>query len=189
MEIISGYGRKCRDSLGGLSKVFLMVWKPYSHKQIVTDDNYLISFPDTIVYEFTSLQNPVFSETYNESNEYYEQSISLVFPKIEAKKLRYLKCYEYRIIVKDNNGIYHIFGLHTGMQVSTLNYTTGGAKNELNGIRFDFTSKEEKGSFIIDNLEDVGFINNGTEETFYLLFQKNTPIFTQDNNNLISQNG
>ncbi len=189
MEIISGIGRKYKQGLGGISKVYLMKWQPYSRSQIVRNDDYLLSFPTTTIYEFVSLQNPVFTENYSESNEYYEQTISLVFPKIDGKKLRYLKCLEFRIIIKDNNGIFHIFGLDTGLQVASVNYTTGSAKSDLNGLKIDFTAKEEYPSLIIEDLEEVGFINNGTEETFFFTAQNTRPIFTEDNNNLILQNG
>ena len=185
MEIISGIGRKCKDGLGGISKVYLMKWQPYNRSQIVRNADYLISFPTTTIYEFTSLQNPVFTETYNETNEYYEQTISLVFPNIDGKKLRYLKHLEFRIIVQDRNGIFHIFGLETGLQIASTNYTTGSAKSDLNGLKFDFTAKDENGSMMFTDLESVGFFNNGTEETFYLLYQKGIPVILQNNNNLI----
>lgn len=185
MEIISGIGWQCKDSQGGVRKVWLTKFIPYSKKRIVTDGNYLLQFPDTILYEFESLQNPVFSETYNETNEYYEQTISLVFPKIDGKKLRYLKCLEFRIVVQDRNGIYHIFGLETGLTVSSTNYTTGSAKTDLNGLKIDFTAKDENGSMMFTDMEAVGFINNGTEETFYVLYEKGIPIILENNNNLI----
>lgn len=189
MEIISGYGRKCKDSLGGIRKIWLMPYVKYSRSQIVTDDDTLLQFPETIIYEFVSISNPNFSETveFNDGGDFYNQTISLIFPKKDAKKLRYLKCGEYRIIIQDNNLVYHIFGLYTGLQVTGLNYTTGGSKPELNGIKLDFTAKEEKGSFFLDDLSL--FFNNGTEENFYLLLQNGMPLFLQNNDNLILQNG
>lgn len=185
MEIISGIGWQCKDSLGGIRKVWLTKFIPYSRKRIVTDGDFLVQFPPTILYEFESLQNPVFSETWNEANEYYEQTISLVFPKMNGKKLRYLKCLEFRIVVQDRNGIYHIFGLETGLTVSSANYTTGSAKTDLNGLKIDFTAKDENGSMMFTDLGSVGFIDNGTEETFYLLYEKGVPFILENNNNLI----
>jgi len=191
MEIISGYGIKCKDGLGGVKKVWLMPYVKYRYNEIITDDVNLLSFPETIIYEFKSLQNPVLSETMEitEGGDFYNQTISLVFAKKEAKKLRYLKNLEFRIIVQDNNNVYHIFGLRTGLSVTGMNYTTGSVKTDLNGIKIDFTAKDEEGSFFIENLSDAGFFDNGTEETFYLLFENGLPIYLQNNNNLISQNG
>jgi hypothetical protein len=189
MEIVSGYGRKCKDGLGGIKKIWLMPYVKYSRSQIITDDVNLLSFPESIIYEFVSIANPTFSETveFSDGGDFYNQTISLTFAKKDAKKLRYLKCGEYRIIIQDNNNVYHIFGLYTGLQVTGLNYTTGGSKPELNGIRLDFTAKEEKGSFFLENLD--GFFDNGTEETFYLRLESGMPLYTQNNNNLILQNG
>jgi len=191
MEIISGYGRKCKDGLGGVKKIWLMPYVKYRYNEIITDDVNLLSFPETIIYEFKSLQNPVFSETMEitEGGDFYNQTISLVFAKKEAKKLRYLKNLEFRIIVQDNNNVHHIFGLRTGLSITGMNYTTGSVKTDLNGIKIDFTAKDEEGSFFIENLSDAGFFDNGTEETFYLLFENGLPIYLQNNNNLISQNG
>jgi len=189
MEIISGYGRKCKDGLGGIKKIWITPYVKYSRSQIITDENYLLEFPESIIYEFVSIANPIFTETveFSDGGDFYNQTISLTFAKKEAKNLRYLKCGEYRIIIQDNNDSYHIIGLYTGVQVTGMNYTTGGAKPELNGIRLDFTAKEEKGSFFLENLDL--FFNNGTEETFYLLLQNGLPLYTQNNNNLILQNG
>lgn len=191
MEIISGYGGKCKDGLGGVKKVWLMPYVKYRYNEIITDDVNLLSFPETIIYEFKSLQNPVFSETmeFTDGGDFYNQTISLVFAKKEAKKLRYLKNIEFRIIIQDNNNVYHIFGLRTGLSFTGMNYTTGSVKTDLNGVKIDFTAKDEEGSFFIENLSDAGFFDNGTEETFYLLFENGLPIYLQNNNNLISQNG
>jgi len=189
MEIIKGYNRKCKDSVGGVRKVWLKPYVKYSRSQIITDDNTLLQFPESIIYEFVSIANPNFTETveFSDGGDFYNQTVSLTFSKKESKNLRYLKCGEYRIIIQDNNLVYHIFGLYTGLQVTGLNYTTGGTKTDLNGIRLDFTAKEEKGSFFLENLDL--FFNNGTEETFYLLLQNGLPLYTQNNNNLILQNG
>lgn len=188
MNIIRGLGRKCKDSYGGVSKVWLMPYQKYARKSLSTDDDYLIAFPGTIIYEFISIQNPVFSEQYNVTNEYFEQTLSLSFQNIDGKKLRYLKCGDYRIIVQDKKNNLHILGLYNGMEVTGVNYTTGANGSDFNGIKIDFTGKEENGSYLVSNLENVGFINNGTEETFYLLFQNETHFFLQNNNILNIEN-
>lgn len=189
MEIVKGYNRGCKDSLGGIKNIWLTKWMPYSFKQIQKDNNYLIKFPDTLVYKFESIQNPVFNETYSFEDDFFNQTISLYFSGIDAKKERYLKCVDLTIIVQDRNNIFHIFGIENGLRFTNVSYTTGGAKAEFNGITLDFSAKESYGSLMFTDLENAGFIDNGTEETFYLMLQNRIPFKIENNNNLIRENG
>ena len=188
MEIISGYGRQCKNSLGGINKIWLTRYVKYNRSKIITNDNYLISFPSTIIYEFKSLQNPTFTETveFSDGGDFYNQTVSLVFSKKDAKNLRYLKCLDFRIIVQDNNGVLHIFGLNTGLSITGINYTTGGNKNDLNGIKIDFTGQEEHSAYFISNPADAGFIDLGTDEPFYFLYQNEDRFLLQDSNFLLN---
>ncbi len=189
--LISGYNRKCKDSIGGVNKIWLLKYIKYRRSQIVTDGNYLVSFPDSFIYQFDSLESPNFSETQQTDNggKFFDQSISLAFNTTDFFDVEEYESLFFRILVKDQNGVFRILGLYNGMESSNISYTTGGAKNERNGIKIDFNGREEKAAFFITNLDDAGFIDNGTDETFFFTWQDGSPIFLQNNDNLIFQNG
>ena len=92
MEIVNGFNRKCKDAISGVTQIWLLKYKKYSRSQIVTNGNYLVSFPETFIYEFNSVQNPAPSETMeqNEGGKFYNQSISLTFPNSSTKDTKEL---------------------------------------------------------------------------------------------------
>jgi len=179
--VTSGYLRKCKDSLAGVSEIYLFPFVKYSRSQIVINGNILETFPDTTIYKFYANGNP----NPNESQEteaggkYFNQSISLDLQyKDDAYQLSKLLNKDYRLIFKDRNGLYRIFGLYTGLEAGQLDYATGGSKSDLNGFKIDFSGKEEKGSFFIENLEDTGFFD---ADFNYRILESGEFRLTEDN--------
>jgi len=187
MEIVSGYNRKCKDSLGGIKGVWLCKYQKYSRSQIIIADNYLVSFPDTFVYKFESLQGVSVSETQeqNEGGKFFNQNISLTFSGSAIRELPLLNTLEYRLLFLDNNGKYKVLGLYNGLESSGITYETGSSKNTLNGFKITFIGKEEKESFFMEDPFDIGFI----EATYYFLLQNDDFFILQNDDNLILQNG
>lgn len=171
MEIVSGYNRKCRDSIGGVKAVWLLKWKKYNRSQITTNGNMLVDFPDTFIFRFDSLTIPNASETeqVNEGGRFYEQTISMTFKAKSSREFDQLIKNDYRLVFQDNNGLYRIFGLFNGMQCGSIDFRTGGGKSELNGYNFTLTGQEENESFFINDLAAIGL----TEEEFFLLSMNN----------------
>ena len=190
MEIVNGYNRKCKDSLGGVQKIWLCKYQKYSRSQIITAYNYLVYFPDTFIYSFHSVEAsaPIETQEKNEGGKFYNQSISLSFQGGDASQMELLNYLEYRLLFLDNNGLYRIFGLYNGLESSGVTYETGSSKNSLNVFKITFTGKEEKGSFFVGDLEDVGFIDGDTIR-YNLLYQNGEFFQLQNNDLLILQNG
>lgn len=160
--VTNGYLRKCKDSLAGVSEIYLFPFVNYSRSQILVNGNILTTFPATTIYKFYANGNPTPNENQEQDvgGKYYNQSISLDLQyKDDAFQLSKLLNKDYRLIFKDRNGLYRIFGLYTGLEAGQLNYTTGNGKGDLNGFKIDFSGKEEKGSFFINDLENAGFFN------------------------------
>lgn len=67
MEIVSGHNRKCKDSLGGVKTAWLLKWQKYNRSQIVTDGQFLTTFPETFIFRFESITPPTASETQQEN--------------------------------------------------------------------------------------------------------------------------
>ena len=191
MEIVSGYNRKCKDSVGGIRKVWLCKYVKYSRSQILTDGNILVLFPDTFIYSFHSVEASNASESMeqNEGGKFYNQSISLTFQGADQKEIELLQNIDFRILYLDNNGIYKIFGLHNGMEAGAITYETGSSKNSLNGFKINFTGKEKEESVFVQDLETVGFIEEGIITEHNLLLQNEDFFVLENNDNLILQNG
>jgi len=191
MEIVSGYNRKCKDSVGGLRKVWLCKYVKYSLSQIITDGNILVSFPDTFIYSFHSVEASNASESMEQidGGKFFNQSISLAFQGADPKEIELLQNIDFRILYLDNNGIYKIFGLRNGMESGTITYETGSSKASLNGFKITFTGKEKEEAVFVEDLETVGFIEEGVTPDHFLLFQNGDFFMLENNDNLILQNG
>mgnify|MGYP003640462250 CR=1 FL=1 len=150
--------RKCKDSQGGLDKIYLFKHVNYLRSQIVLNDNVLVTYPATTIFEFEVNNQPSANQTNqeNDGGKFYDLSIS--------------------IIIKDRNGNFRFLGNENGLTCNDIKYTTGGAKNSLNGVSLSFTGQEEKEAYYINNLASAGF-----EIASYLL--------QEDGFNLLLENG
>jgi len=191
MEIVNGYNRKCKDSIGGIRKVWLCKYVKYSRSQIITDGNILVSFPDTFIYSFHSVEASNASESMEQTDggKFFNQSISVAFQGADPKEIELLQNIDFRILYLDNNGIYKIFGLRNGMEAGTITYETGSSKSSLNGFKINFTGKEKEEAVFVVDLEDVGFIEEDTVIEHYLLLQNSDFFMLENDDNLILQNG
>lgn len=158
--ITSGYNRKCKDSQGGVNEIYLFPYVNYSRSQIITNGNILVTFPDTTIYKFYSNGSPNANETQetDAGGKYFNQSLPLELQGAnDNNNLSKLINKDYRLIFRDRNGLYRIFGLYNGLEANGINYATGSNKSDFNGCKIAFDGKEEKQSFFITNLEDAGF--------------------------------
>ncbi len=190
-DITSSYNRGCKDNLSGVYEIWLLKYRKIPRSQIVTNGNYLVSFPEAFIYKFYSSNNPAPTEQMQENagGKFYNQSISLTFPSSETRDMEELSELDFRLLFKDRNGFYRIFGLYNGVQAGKIDYNTGSNKGDLNGFKIDFTGQEEQHAFFIENLNDAGFVDLGDTEPFYLVYQNGDAIHLQNNDFLIQQNG
>ena len=173
--VSSGINRKCRDSIAGVSEIYLFKYFDYSRSQIITNDNYLVTFPETTIYKFEVTPESTANEQQeqNDGGKFFNQSVGLSFRSSELLEIEKLIDLDFRIIFRDRNGFYRIFGLYNGMQGGAISYATGGSKGDFNGLKIEFNGLEEKQSFFIANLQDAGFNIEIAfllqEDGFYLL--------------------
>jgi len=107
-------------------------------------------------------------------------------PNSNTKDTKELASLEFRLLFKDRNGLYRIFGLYNGLSAGNVSYNTGSGKGDLNGIKIDFTGQEESSAYFIENPADAGFIDLGTDEPFYFLYQNEDRFLLQDSNFLLN---
>ena len=185
--ITQGYNRKCKNSLGGISKLWLFPYVKYSRSQIIIDGNILETFPNTTIYRFNFVgdPSPTENQTEDDGGKYYDLGISFDLQGLnDSANIEKLLYKDYRFIIQDRNGLFRIFGLYDGVECSSLKSNTGSSKADLNGFSLSFEGKEEKGSFFINNLEEAGFFD---ADFNYRITQDGQFRITENNNFRIIQ--
>ncbi len=138
-DLTSGRGKACKNSLGGLGKLFLFNFleDPFTVVSgIVTAINPLLL--EVFSFELEGDGNNVSESLVSDRNagtSLNTQTITTVLKKIDAVTSAQMNLLAYSFpmaVVKDRNGIYHAIGIDDGIDFTVVQ-STGGAKNELNG--------------------------------------------------------
>ena len=167
----SNYTKKCKDTIGGIEKFYILPFEKYTRSQIKTNEMNLIQFPSSYIYEILS------NGSYNQNSDIEDSNIfvnqTLTFNLSEVYNItditKFLKM-DFRIIAKTYNGYFLIFGLRNGMSVSLSN-SSGSSKSEFNGFTLNFTGKEENFASKIDSLDDFDlFIYDGNSFNYNFNF-------------------
>ena len=138
-DITSGRLRACKDALGGLGALYLFnfVENPFTVTNgVATAINPLLT--EVFEYQLEGDGNNVVESLVPDRNTgttVNTQTITTVLKKIDATSSAQLNLVAKGFpmaVVKDRNGIYHAIGIDDGIDF-TVEQSTGGAKNELNG--------------------------------------------------------
>ncbi len=138
-DLASGRVRPCKQSLGGLGKLFLFnyVENPFT---IVNGEATAINDDLTTVFEYEiegdgNNVSESFVSDRNPGTSVNTQTMTIVLKKIDATTSAQLNLLAYGFpmaVVKDRNGVYHAIGIDDGIDFTVVQ-STGGAKGELNG--------------------------------------------------------
>jgi len=104
--INDGRNRICKDSVGGINKIYLFKHVNYSRSQITLNNNILTSYPATTIYEFQVDNEPSVSQKQNEQSggKFYELDISLDLVRESGYVYQSFLNFDFNIIIKDRNG-------------------------------------------------------------------------------------
>jgi hypothetical protein len=138
-DLASGRLRPCKQSLGGLGKLFLFnyVENPFT---IVDGVCTAINADLTTVFEYeiegdgNNVSESLLPDR-NSGTSVNTQTTTIVLKKIDATSSAQLNLLAYGFpmaVVKDRNGVYHAIGIDDGIDFTVVQ-STGGAKTELNG--------------------------------------------------------
>lgn len=138
-DLTAGIAQRCKDSLGGIKKVYMFNYLEDAFtisNSVVT----ALSASLTQVYEFfiegdtnTLTQNLVSDR--NTKTSVNTQTLTINFGKQDATTTAQgnLLAYGYHMaVVVDRNDVYHAIGIDDGIDF-TIDANTGGAKTDLNG--------------------------------------------------------
>ena len=158
--ISKGLSKVCKDSKGGISKVYLFPYVKYNRSSIKVNNLVLSEFPATQIFEFSAVLNSNLDQkmTDEDGGKYYTQSISLQFQGIKDKfTFQKLLKKDYRLIIKDNNGNLRLLGAYNGLECESLDVDAGSSKNSFSGLTVSFNGKEINEALFVKDLSDAGF--------------------------------
>lgn len=150
--LTDGYVLSCRDSLGGIQEVYIGEWNGDSLTYGFTTSQVIDSFSGATVSFYTFEQeievgsyteNGVFST--ENLTAFYEQTLTITLHKLEASlrnKILLLGQGKWRIIIKDQRGLYWLMGKQNPVRVSASTPGLGKAYGDLNGAVITFMGKE-----------------------------------------------
>ena len=179
--LTQGRQRLCKTNTGGINKLYIAAYKQYARSEIVTNGVKLLSIPDTLFHEFNYVGNPAINETpaADKGGKYYEQNISFSLDwQYETREVEKLINKDVRMLTKDRNGIYRIYGLYAGAWIDSIDKNTGGSKSDLNGYTINIKAKEIESAYFIDDIDDIGIIFGRLllETSDFLMLETNDKI-------------
>lgn len=147
----TGYELGCRDSLGGVKKVFI---GNFDSGQTYTfnADNIITAFAGSTVSYYTFEQEMETAE-FNQEGQYstengtvfFDQQLTLTFHKNDAdlrNQLLVLSQANMSVIVEDQRGEYWLMGIRNGVRAISGSMNTGKAYGDLNGFVITLQGKE-----------------------------------------------
>lgn len=156
---LDNYSRKCKNTIGGIKRVFLLRYTYYDESKILTNNGNLIIFPGSIVYKFEAEGNYNQGTSTESGVINWGQNIDIKLPKLYGEmNPNIFTETKFRVIVETNNGIYLMFGLLGGLNCSITN-ASGSNKNDFNGFNLTFEGTEEE-SAVITDIDSYYIFNN-----------------------------
>ena len=173
----------CKNSIGGVNKVYLFTFVKYSRSQITLNKQELVTFPTTTIYDWDSIATNFSETTSVEGGDIaWGQSFSIQIPKtVVTSEVFKLAKSEWRAIIIDRLGNIRILGLFNGLDAE-ISIETGQSKSDFNGYKVTFTGKEDNQSYFISNLNGAGFT---IKQISMYLFQNDNEYLLQNDNDYI----
>lgn len=150
--LTDGYTLGCRDNIGGIQTVYIGEWNGDDLTYGFTTSNVIDSFGGATVSFYTFEQeievgsyteNGVFST--ENLTAFYEQTLTITLHKLDAvlrNQILLLGQGKWRILVKDQRGLYWLMGKQNPVRVSAATPGLGKAYGDLNGAVITFMGKE-----------------------------------------------
>jgi len=166
-SITRGRLEPCKDSVGGIAKVYFV------NKGEIDSVTYDATDTDAIdavvgtpsAYEFEVRGASTYTETITSSREngttYFEQALELQLPKLTKEDHKTIKLISFgqpSLVIEDNNGNRFLAGLEFGMDVTGGTIATGSGMGEYSGYTLTLTGMEKApANFLIGDMTTVGF--------------------------------
>lgn len=157
--LTGGYTLGCRDNIGGVQTVYIGEYNGDDLTYSFTASNVIDAFGGATVSFYTFEQeietgsyteNGVFSTENGTS--FYEETLSITLHRLDAtlrNQILVLGQGKWRVIIKDQRGVYHLMGKQNPVRVSASTPGVGKAYGDLNGAVITFLGKEPEPAHIV----------------------------------------
>ena len=155
-NLTSGYSLGCRDSLGGIQRVYIGTWDADTVYGLTGPCDTINSIsPTASFYTFEQeLETASFIQNGQYSTEngtsFYEQTLEITLQKLDAcnrDQIKILGQGVWRVIILDQRGTYWLMGKQNPIRVTAATPQLGKAFGDLNGAVITFTGKEPEPAF------------------------------------------
>ena len=149
-QLTAGYATNCKDTIGGIVRVWLSDFGSLSGITLDSDDQITDASGTATFFQY-DLKNSgnTLTTTVTTSRDtgttFFSSVLSLVLPKLtkelskETKLIAYGRPY---IIVETRAGDFLLLGKDHGCELTSATISSGGAMSELSGFNLEFTSEE-----------------------------------------------
>lgn len=159
--LTSGYSLGCRDSIGGVAEVYIGEYNGSALGMSLGVDQVIGTFSGATV-SFYTFQQEIEASSYTENGQFstengtsfYEHTLTLNLHKLDASlrnKILVLGQGKWRIIIKDQRGVYHLMGFQNPVRVSASTPNVGKAYGDMNGAVVTFMGKEPAPAYIVSS--------------------------------------
>ena len=159
--LTSGYSLGCRDSIGGIQEVYIGEYNGSTLAYTLGTDSIIATF-SAGTSSFYTFQQEIETASYTENGQFstengtsfYEQTLTIAVHKLEASlrnKILVLGQGKWRILIKDQRGIYRLMGVQNPVRVSASTPNVGKAYGDMNGATITFMCKEPSPAFIVSS--------------------------------------
>lgn len=171
-DLTAGRALPCKDSIGGLDAVYFINYDEitgYTYDATNTDVIDTITGGGTInAYKYDLKGNSNVEETITSSREngttFFSAAINLTFTKQDIETNKEIKLMSWgrpRVITKDHNGNFKLYGLEFGADVSGGTIVSGSAMGDLNGYTLTLTAEEKIPANFLVATDEAGLATMG----------------------------
>lgn len=157
--LTGGYTLGCRDNIGGIQEVYIGEYNADALTYVL-DGNQVIGTFSGATVSFYTFEQEIETGSYTENGvfstengtAFYEQTLSITLHKLDAtlrNQILLLGQGKWRIIIKDQRGVYHLMGYQNPVRVSASTPGLGKAYGDLNGAVITFMGKEPEPAYIV----------------------------------------
>jgi hypothetical protein len=166
--LTNGYTLGCRDNIGGVQEIYIGEYNGDSLGYTFGTDNIIGTFSGATV-SFYSFEQEIETASYTENGvfstengtAFYEETLVLTLHKLDASlrnKILLLGQGKWRILIKDQRGVYHLMGKQNPVRVSASTPGVGKAYGDLNGAVITFMGKEPEPAHIVESVAALSVI-------------------------------
>ncbi len=163
-DISLGRAEQCKDSIGGLSAVYIINYQSLEPIAYDENDAILTILNDEAVtaYKYELNGSSTFEQTVTSSREngttFVDQKLTLNLKKLSIVDHKQLKLLAYGrpiIAVQDRNNNWFVAGLTKGMDLTSFTISTGAAMGDMSGYKLEFQGMELKPANFAENPDSL----------------------------------